>query len=222
MFEFDFKNLVSKKNAVTVAQAQDIVAKAQQGVSTAQSREKECRNVLNIEIVEAQLSGESVPAKVREAMARAQADLVFANANLEAARAIHQKAVDTDEQAQHAAKIKLVEGHLSDREKDAAALAAAIEKAVAAYRSMLLNTEKAEAVGLPLPMGSMVGSGPLSRATEYELYRLGHDVNQKRSFPGGTSPSIMMSGQPLAIKPLLDELRQANAFAIAALKAQRD
>lgn len=219
---FDFATLIRTKKPVDVAKASAILSNAKSAVGHAEQKLAEMRRILNEAIVDSQLGDGTEPTKARAVFDKATGDLTFARTNLEAAEAIHRASVSADEQAQHAAKIKLIEGHLAEREKDAVALAAAIENAVIAYQSMLLNTEKAEAVGLPLPGGSMNGSGPLSRAVEYELYRLGHDVNQKRSFPGGTSPSIMMSGQPLAIKPLLDELRQANAFAISTLKASRD
>jgi hypothetical protein len=221
---FDFQSLLKLKNKapVSIAEAEAILEKARQLVASSERKERECRNVLNESIVDCQLSGQDVPAKIRDALSKAQADLVFANASKEAAQAILAVAQDADIAAHRQAQIEQVAQHMANRDKDGAALADAIGNVVAIYKSMLLNAQNAEAVGLPLPMGSMTGAGSLERAVEFELYRQGHDTEHKMSFPGGKSPAIQLSGQPLAINPLADELKQATAFTISTLKAGRD
>ena len=177
--------------------------------------------MLNEAVLDATLAGKDVPAKIREAMSRAQADLDFANSGMEAAQAIHAAALDADQRARRADKIAQIGEYLSAREANAAELAAAIENAVTAWRSLLENSERAEAVGLILPQGSMVGTAASRRAVEHELYRLGRDTsNRGLSFPGGQTPSFNNIDNPAEINPLVDELKQATAFTIATLKAQ--
>lgn len=218
---FDFTTLISSKKTVDVAKASAILSNAKISVGNAEQKLGEMRRILNEAIVDSQLGDGAEPTKARAAYDKAQADLTFARTGLEAAEAIHRASMSADELAQRAAKIKIVETEFNARDADAQELSVVLEKAVSLWRSMLEHNQKAENAGLPLPLG-LCTSGALHRALTHEIFRLGHDpIIQGRSFPGGESPSIQLSGQPLAITPLAVELQKATSHVLATLRASR-
>jgi hypothetical protein len=218
---FEFKSLLGarKKLPVTVEQAEAIVSKAQAGIVAAEGSHKQCRDALNESILDSTLAGKEVPAKHREAMAQADRDLAFAKSNLDAADAILEAAQEADRKACHSAQVDEVEKHLDERSEAVIKLSDAIAAAADCYREVQRLTIAAESVGLPIPAGSMVRIGELTRAVQYELYRVGTDtVNKSRSFPGGEFDNFNHIDNPAVITPLVDVIKQAKTFTINQLR----
>ena len=76
--------------------------------------------------------------------------------------------------------------------------------------------------------GCALSAAAIAELLSYELFRVGkklpsgvHGAPVPQSLPGPRAPSLSLLGQPEAILPLSEKLRQASAFAVATLRSGR-
>jgi len=115
--------------------------------------------------------------------------------------------------------------HARNREKAAAELQQACERAGEAWRKLLASTDKfIAAAPMPLPAGSMTTVAMLRRAIECELFRVSGEagaLNRNRALPGSDPHDIGKTGNPDALRRLADVVRDADEHALATLKGKQ-
>jgi hypothetical protein len=197
---------------------------------THQLREAEIeRGRLELAYAEAALAnvvGDAASAKKLAAAAKHLEEARRRVAGLEAALLLSKQRDQAAERAERAelqkSHVLSVRQHLAARDKAVSRLSKAAEEVCAAFREVIVHSERAVAAnprGGTWPIGSMCEFDDLLIAVRGELYRLGGDerIGGRLTFPGGQPPSSDYTHNPRAIPPLAEQATAATARVISVL-----
>jgi len=127
------------------------------------------------------------------------------------------------------AQLNAVRSHLAARDKAGERFEVAIVEAAAAYRELLLRSEKAQAscpIGMDWPGGSLCERDTIIRAVQHAMHKasaepgdLPHDMGGQggHALPGTALPGMDYQHRPTDIPALADRVKQASAHVIATL-----